>query len=421
MIPANLLNNTETQIIVSYGIMQGGGINPMGHAYLLFSYYCPNSQRMIVDDAIGFYSTPLPEKNTWRRKISALSFFDEGHLLQESYRYLVPNGTSKAMQHYHKSWQISSQQYQDIIEKINKDRGEAAPLQNRDFSTEHTAHENFKQKSSPEKKAALAELKITEDKAHLSAKGPRFDVIQHSCKTDALKRLAAIGINTTGIHNRLIDLPVSSGKISAHRLGFDSELNKLIWQSPLALSPQQNFKQETRVMQDKILAQRKYQLLTEHIKSSMDLFALKINDLSDTLKKNSPKAILKTHYTQLADLLENMNKTALNPREIHAEKIEAYFEQYRRIINGTKTDLVPYQHTHQLQGFLQALLDNFIHLCTTFGALVCKPNVIAYSEGYLIKKVEAKIAELAPSLTAPPIPQNNDDQSYPDRMRTQSV
>jgi hypothetical protein len=399
MIPQNILEKTE--LIVSYGIMQGGGTNSMGHAYLLFSYYCPEKKRIIVDDAVGLYSTPLPAQNTWRRKISAVSFFDNGHLLQEKFRYLIPNGTSEPMHHYHKSWKISSTQYLALINQINKDRGIDQPLIARNFAQEQFDLAQMKQLPSEHKKNLIYSIKSKESEEHLNTGGPKFDIIKHSCKTDALKRLAAIGIDTKGIHNRLIDLPIYSGKISEQILDFDHELKMLIWKTPLELSPATTYDQESPEMKAQILAQRQYQLLITNLKEMIALFDLKIHDLKNQNTEKPTKQILVTQQIALSKLLDKITSEGLDPKHICHNNIELYFNEYQDLVAKAKEKLIQIEtRDNRLKEFIQKVKDIFIDLCTTLGKIFSKPNIVTYSEAYVIQKAEDNLNSLKPKLKA---------------------
>ena len=347
MIPSNILNNTETEIVVSYGIMHGQGTNPMGHAYLLFSYYCPETKRMVVDDAIGLYSTLLPAQ-TWgiRRAINEASFFDDGHLLQEQYRYLINQGTSKTIQHYHKSWKINATQYNALIENLKADRGATTPIVERNFSEEYREHIAFQTLSPTEKAKYREKTNKAETHERTHANGPKFDIVKNSCKTDALKRLAAVGIATQGIHNRLIDLPIYSGKISEHELGYDPILKKMIWQTPLELSPQKTFEQESIEMQNKILAQRQYHLLMNNLNDMITLFDLKIKDLMLQSPPKKTADILTASRNQLQNLLGGLKSNGMDPAYLTTANIDTQVNNYKAIIqeskNKIRTNLKPH-------------------------------------------------------------------------------
>ncbi len=396
MIPKEILNKTD--IVVSYAIMHGCSTNPLGHAYLLFSYYCPESKRMIVDDAIGLNPSFVPEERTWRKKISNVSYFDQGHLTQEKYRYLIPNASSGTMNHYHKSWKITAEQYLALTQKINEDRGLDHPLVQRNFQEEHKALLDVKGLPSEEKKCALSSINKIEEAEDAAVGGPYFNVVRNSCKTDALKRLAVVGIDTAGIHNRLIDLPLYSGKISTHKLGFNKEQNQLVWETPLELSPQISFDQESPEMRAVILAQRQYQMLNANIKEMIALFNLKLNDLAHQNDKPVKNVLQKSH-DELAQLLNTMISEGADPQHITQENIKAYFKSYRHIIRDTKTILSPVAKSDSsVKEFMQKMLDKFIELCTQFGKLFSTPNTVAYSEHYLLEKAENTLTELKPQL-----------------------
>lgn len=393
MIPSEIVNTTD--IVVSYGIMQGAGTNPLGHAYLLFSYYCPKSKRMVVDDAVGFNPSFVPKENTWRRKFSNVSYFDQGHLTQEKYRYLIPNASSSTMQHYHKSWKITPEQYLALITKINIDRGIDSPLIQRNFNEEHKTLIEVKELPSEKKKCALSSINKNEAAEDARIGGPYFNVVKNSCKTDALKRLAAIGIDTVGIHNRLIDLPIYSGKISTHKLAFNPTLNHLVWETPLELSPQITYDTESLEMKETILAQRQYQLLYSNIKDMIALFDLKLNDLAHQNSAAPSKGVLQNSRDELNLLLNTMVSKGADPKHLIQNNIKVYFNSYHGIIHGAKTSLAPMgKNESSLKDFMQKMLDKFIELCTQFGQLFSNPNTLAYSEDYLLSKVENNLGTL---------------------------
>jgi hypothetical protein len=388
MIPQHILDNPNSDIIVSYCVMKGNSTNPMGHAYLRFSYYCPDAKKMVINDGTGFYPTPVAKERTWRRKFTAMSFFEQGHVIQEKYRYLLSKGTSQPLNHYHKSWKISSEQYLTLVKKINTDRGEQAPLEDRNFAQEQQdllkVKNELKKLSSAEKEAFLEKTNAEESEKDMQVQGPYFNIVQHSCKTDALKRLAEIGIDTQGIHNRLIDLPIYSGKLSAHTIEYDQTVNQLVWKSPLELSPHKKYSAESREMQSTILAQRQYHLLMSNIKEVIALFDLKLNDVNcrsfETISKSR---------ADLQNQLDIMLTAGLDPRHITTTQVGAYFEAYRGMINTTKTTL-----GQNNQGFIQKIMDKFIELCTQFASLVVKPNVVIYSEQYLLEKADTNVNHL---------------------------
>lgn len=399
MIPQDILNTTD--IIVSYCTMQGGSTNAMGHAYLLFSYYCPKTQQIVVDDAIGFYPIPISEERTWRRAFSTVNFFDQGRLIQERYRYLIPNASSATLQHSHKSWKVSPEQYLGLINKINEDRGLDAPLVNRDFQAEHQALLLVKDLPSEQKKGKLASINSTEAAEDSKINGPYFNILNHSCKGDSLKRLSTVGIETAGMHNRLVDLPVYSGRINAFKLGFDEKTNQLIWKTPIELAPQTTFDKESKEMQNLISAQRQYHLLMENLNSMINLFDLKLAHMKYQPNNLPEKAILLSARNKLAQLLDTMKAQGVNPTHLIQDNVDAYFTQYQAIISDAKNDLAPLaQNNGALKQFIQQISDKFIELCTQFGQYFGKTNVVVYSENHLVDKAEQNVNALKPRLKA---------------------
>lgn len=397
MIPQDILNKTD--IVVSYCTVQGGSTNVMGHAYLLFSYYCPKTQQMVVDDAIGFYPVPIPLERTWRRTFSTVNFFDQGRLVQERYRYLIPNASSTTLQHSHKSWKITSEQYLELINKINEDRGIDSLLVNRDFSAEHQALLSVKNLPSEQKKEKLANINAIEADEDAKINGPYFNVLNYSCKGDSLKRLNHIGIETAGMHNRVVDLPVYSGRISKFELGFDEQTKQFIWKSPIELSPQTTFDKESKEMQNRISAQRQYQLLMTNLKEMIALFNLKLAHLKHQPNHLPEKAILLNAQNKFTQLLDTMKIQGINPTHLTQENVDAYFKHYQTIVSETKNDLAPLvKNNGVLQQFVQKMLDKFIELCTQFGQYFGKTNVVIYSENHLLDKAEEQVNALTPKL-----------------------
>lgn len=399
MIPQDILNKTD--IVVSYCTVQGGSTNAMGHAYLLFSYYCPKTQQMVVDDAIGFYPIPIPIERTWRRTFSTVNFFDQGYLTQEKYRYLIPNATSATLQHQHKSWKITPEQYLALTQKISADRGIDSPLVDRNFAAEHQALLSVKQLPSDQKKQKLAEMNAIESAEDSKLNGPYFNVLNNSCKGDSLKRLNAIGIETAGMHNRLVDLPVYSGRVSPFQLGFDENTNQFIWKSPIELSPQKTFDQESKEMQNLIAAQRQYHLLMSNLKDMIHLFDLKLAHLKHQPNNLPEKAILLNAHNKLNQLLNTMQTQGIDPNHLTQDNIDAYFNNYQTIISETKDSLTPLaQNNNRLTQFLQKISDKFIELCTQFGQYFGKTNIVIYSENHLLDKAEQQVNALTPRLKA---------------------
>lgn len=399
MIPQDILNNTD--IVVSYSTVQGGSTNAMGHAFLLFSYYCPKTQQMVVDDAVGFYPLPLPEERTWRRKVTAVNFFDKGYLVQEKYRYLIPDASSATLQHQHKSWKITPEQYLALIKKINADRGVSSPLVERSFAAEHQALMSVKNLPSDQKREKLASINATESVEDLKANGPYFNILNYSCKGDSLKRLNEIGIETAGMHNRLVDLPVYSGRISSYQLGFDENTNQLIWKSPIELSPQTTFDKETQEMQNQIAAQRQYHLIMSNLKDMIHLFDLKIAHLKYQSDIFPEKAILLNAYNKLNQLLNTMKTHGINPSHLTQDNVDIYFNDYQTIINETKNNLAPFsKNNSSIKEFLQKFTDKFIELCTQFGQYFGKTNIVVYSENHLLEKAEQNVNALTHKLRA---------------------
>ena len=399
MIPQDILNQTD--IVVSYCTVQGGSTNAMGHAYLLFSYYCPKTQQIVVDDAIGFYPLPIPEERTWRRAFSTVNFFDQGYLVQEKYRYLIPNATSATLQHQHKSWKITPEQYLALITQLNEDRGIDSPLANRNFAAEHQALVSVKNLPSEQKKQKLAEINAAEATENSKINGPYFNILNYSCKGDSLKRLNKIGIETAGMHNRLVDLPVYSGRISKFELGFDENTNQFIWKTPIELSPQITFDAENNEMQNLIATQRQYHLLMTNLKDMIHLFDLKLAHLNHQPNDLPEKTILLDAHNKLNQLLNTMKTQGINPSHLTQDNVDAYFNHYQTIISEAKNNLAPLsENNSSVKEFLQKITDKFIELCTQFGQYFGKTNIVVYSENHLLDKAEQNVNALTPRLRA---------------------
>lgn len=273
-----------------------------------------------------------------------------------------------------------------MIKQINKERGTEAPLENRHFKQEEAGLAELSGLTSAEKAKRIEAINQQESEKDAKAEGPKFSITQRSCKTDALKRLAAVGIDTKGIHNRLIDLPIYSGRMAMHSLDYDKERNQFVWQSPLELSPQKTYASESPEMQAKILAQRQYHLIMSNLKQMIALFDLKLNDFSC---KPESKTVLQQSRVELNNLLNTMYTAGFDPEHITDKQVDTYFTAYRGIVNAAKVALCKTEPS-----LVQKILDKFIELCTQFGSLIARPNVIVYSEGHLLEKADGNLTQL---------------------------
>ena len=414
-----------TQYFVSHCVMHGGGTNRFGHSYLLISQYnpaMPNAE-VEVTHAVGFNPTKLDN--------GTVEWWGKGHLINEALRDIInldadriQRGlTPRHMTQQHKTWEVSKTELDTLIANIIKDRKDPRhpnDLPNRDWAKEYTkqihlhelseetkkVEQQIKTAASPEGKLALEEKKtaLTNEKNKQTNKtdarnnamcaGADFDIRNHSCKTDALNRLEAIGIkDAANLHNAFFaDIPMYSGRMANLELNFDPTSQKIRWKSPLELAPRDGLENCNEDEKSRILAQREFALLKEGVEEVYKLFDKKLKDLNSRNKVIQP---ITDGHTAIKSLLDNMNDNSARPYSVrNALNRQRWMKDFKKAVHDCKTELQQQNDDPEIVQFLRELASIVMDIFRRIASIFVKVKEVTPNAFRVADKAEACVEEI---------------------------
>lgn len=219
---------------LSYVVIQGSNTNQFGHTYSVLSALAEGDEAsMEVVESVGFYGDPYTSEQVFQKKLFPAKLFGQGHLKQEHLRHIV---SSKSYQHHHKTWEISEQEKDAWLRKVELDMGK--PLEKRNFAQEQAYWSRLKElraNPTPENQAELEKLAEEEVQATREAGGAYFNLFKRTCMTDTKCRLNQLGISTKVLDSSWLDVP---GWTMSPLLPMTIKCveDRLVWKNPLVLT-----------------------------------------------------------------------------------------------------------------------------------------------------------------------------------------